>query len=153
VSARAGAAALAAWRWTPWIARVWLAWITWLRGRPLDPDEHVNWRVWADASRGGARLWRTFLAEQRAMVRELDELVAAVPSVRAPVLLLADPDDALVPFHTARQLARALPDARLRLVRGAGHHLPRRAPAAVAEAITECVAAIDSGRGAPSVSG
>lgn len=26
--------------------------ITRLRGRPPGPDEHVNWQVWADASRG-----------------------------------------------------------------------------------------------------
>jgi pimeloyl-ACP methyl ester carboxylesterase len=141
--------ALTAWRLTPWIARVRLAWVTRLQDRPLDPEEHVNWQVWADASHGRTRLWRTFLAEQRAMMRELDELVAAVPSVQVPVLLLADPNDVVVPFHTARQLAQALPDARLQLVRGAGHQLPRRAPGAVAEAITWFVAAIDSARGAP----
>jgi pimeloyl-ACP methyl ester carboxylesterase len=141
--------ALAAWRLTPWMARVRLAWITRRQGRTLGPDEHVNWQIWADASHAGARLWRTFLAEQRALVRELDELVAAVASVRAPVLLLADPKDAVVPFHTARQLARALPDARLQLVRGAGHHLPRRAAGAVAEAITGFVAAIESARSGP----
>ena len=38
------------------------------------------------------------------------------------------PQDTVVPFETARRLARALPDARLQLVEGAGHHLPRRAP-------------------------
>jgi hypothetical protein len=39
-----------------------------------------------------------------------------------------------------------LPDARLILVEGAGHHLPRRAPRAVADAITEFLAAIDRGQ-------
>jgi pimeloyl-ACP methyl ester carboxylesterase len=51
------------------------------------------------------------------------------------VLLLADPKDTVVPVDTGRRLARALPDARLRLVEGGGHHLPRRAPDAVADAI------------------
>jgi len=124
-----------AWRLTPWIARARLALITRLRSRPLAPDRHVNWQVWAQASRGHRTLWRTFLAEQRALVRELDELVTSVPSVKAPVLLLTDPKNTLVPVGTARRLAEALPDARLQLVEGVGHHLPRRAHAAVADAV------------------
>jgi pimeloyl-ACP methyl ester carboxylesterase len=68
-------------------------------------------------------------------------------SVRAPVLLLPDPSDILVPLDSARRLARALPDARLQLVEGAGHHLPRRAPGAVADAIVAFLASVeDPGR-------
>jgi hypothetical protein len=40
-----------------------------------------------------------------------------------------------VPVGTALQLVRALPDARLQLVEGAGHHLPRRIPDVAAETI------------------
>jgi pimeloyl-ACP methyl ester carboxylesterase len=108
------------------------------------PDRHVNWQVWAQAGRRHRTPWRTFLAEQRALVRELDELVTSVPSVKAPVLLLADPKDTLVPVGTTRRLAEALPDARLQLVEGVGHHLPRRAHAAVADAVTAFLAAVDS---------
>jgi pimeloyl-ACP methyl ester carboxylesterase len=108
--------ALVAWLLTPWIARARLAYTGRRRGRPLRPDEHVNWQVWAEAGRGRGPLWRTFLAEQRALLRELGELECAIGSVRAPVLLLADPADPLVPVDTARRLARALPDARLQLV-------------------------------------
>ena len=61
-------------------------------------------------------LWCTFLTEQRALLRELGELESAIPSVRAPVLLLADPEDTQVPIGTARRLVQTLPDARLRLV-------------------------------------
>ena len=57
------------------------------------------------------------------------------------MLVLADPKDTVVPFDTARRLARALPDARLQLVQGAGHHLPRRAPETVADAITAFLSA------------
>ncbi len=85
-----------------------------------------------------------FLAEQRALVRELDELVSALPSVRAPVLLLTDPEDTLVPVGAARQLAQALPDAGLQLVERAGHHLPKRAASVVAAAIAAFVAAVES---------
>ena len=134
-------AALVAWRLTPWIARARLAGIARRRGRPLDADEHVNWQVWGHAGHGHHPLWRTFLTEQRALLRELDDLEHAIASVRAPVLVLADPRDTIVPFETARRLVRALPDARLQLVEGAGHHLPRRAPEAVADAIVAFLAA------------
>lgn len=68
----------------------------------------------------------------------------AVSSVRAPVLLLADPKDTVVPVDTARRLALALPNARLQLVEGPGHHLPRRAPDAVASAIVAFVATVEA---------
>ena len=57
--------------------------------------------------------------------------------------MLANPKDTVVPFETARRLARALPDARLQLVEGAGHHLPRRAAAVVADAIVAFLAAAE----------
>jgi pimeloyl-ACP methyl ester carboxylesterase len=82
------------------------------------------------------------LTEPRALLRELGELERAIPSVQPPVLLLADPQDTLVPIDTGRRLARALPDARLQLVPGAGHHLPRRAPDTVADAIAAFLAAV-----------
>ena len=135
--------ALVAWRLTPWIARARLAQIRWRRGRPPRPDEHVNWQVWGQAGRQHTPLWRTFLTEQRALLRELGELEHAIPSVQPPALLLADPQDALAPVDTGRRLARALPDARLQLVPGAGHHLPRRAPDAVADAIAAFLAAVE----------
>jgi 3-oxoadipate enol-lactonase len=134
--------ALVAWRLTPWIARARLARISRRRGSPLRPDEHVNWQVWGRAGREHGQLWRTFLTEQRSLLRELGELESAVASVRAPVLLLADPEDTQVPVGTARRLAQTLPDARLQLVHGAGHHLPRRVPDVVADAIVAFLATV-----------
>jgi hypothetical protein len=135
--------ALVAWRLTPWIARARLARTARRRGRPLRPDEHANWQVWGHPGRGHRPLWRTFLTEQRALLRELGWLEHAIASVQAPVLLLADPRDTLVPLDTTRRLARALPDARLQLIDGAGHHLPRRAPDAVADAMVAFLAAAE----------
>ncbi len=135
--------ALVAWRLTPWMARARLARIRRRRGRPLRPDEHVNWQVWGHAGPEYRPLWRTFLTEQRALLRELGELESAIPSVQAPVLLLADPEDTQVPIGTARRLVQTLPDARLQLVQGAGHHLPRRAPDVVAEAIVTFLATVE----------
>jgi len=87
-----------------------------------------------------SRWLRSFGRCQRPL-RDLDELERATASVRAPVLVLADPKDAVVPFETARRLTRALPDAHLQLVEGAGHNLPRRATAVVADAIVAFLAA------------
>jgi pimeloyl-ACP methyl ester carboxylesterase len=135
--------ALVAWRLTPWIARARLARIRRRRGRPIRPDEHVNWQVWGGTGREYRPLWRTFLTEQRALLRELGELESAIPAIQTPVLLLADPDDTQVPVGTARRLAQTLPDARLQLVQGAGHHLPRRAPDEVADAIVAFLATVE----------
>lgn len=135
--------ALAAWRLTPWIARIRLSWLQRRQDAPPDPGDHVGWQVLAQADRGRVPLWRTFLTEQRAMVSELDDLDSAIGSVRAPVLVAADPRDRVVRFRTARLLAHDLPDARLVQVQGAGHHLPLRAPGAVADAIVTFLAAVD----------
>jgi pimeloyl-ACP methyl ester carboxylesterase len=131
------------WRWTPWIARARLAWLSRRQGRPLHPEEHVFLQVWGQRGGRVEPLWRAFLTEQRALLSELADLEAALPSIGVPVLLLADPADQIVPIMTAQRLAGELPDARLRLVEHAGHDLPRRASGAVAEAITGFLAAID----------
>jgi pimeloyl-ACP methyl ester carboxylesterase len=96
---------------------------------------------------GHHSLWRTFLTEQRALVREIDQLTSVLPGIRVPTLLLADSRDRLVPVETARRLEQAIPEARLELIRGPGHDLPRRAPGRVADAITGFLTALDAGRG------
>lgn len=104
----------------------------------------MNFQIWAQASREHGRLWRTFLAEQRALLHELDDLTVALPLIRAPVLLLADPADAVVPVETAYRLVQALPHARLQLVAQAGHHLPRRAADMVASAVVTFIAGLET---------
>jgi uncharacterized protein (TIRG00374 family) len=140
------------WRWTPWIARARLAWLSRRQGRPLHPGEHVSLQVWGQRDGGAEPLWRAFLTEQRALLSELAELEAALPSIAVPVLLLADPADPIVPIMTAQRLATELPAARLRLVTHASHHLPRRAPGAVAEAIAGFLASIDDSQPVDKVS-
>jgi pimeloyl-ACP methyl ester carboxylesterase len=131
------------WRWTPWIARVRLAWLTGREGRPPAPGEHLGLQVWGETQAGPEPRWRAFLTEQRALLSELAELEGALPSIGVPVLLLADPADQIVPIMTAQRLVSELPDACLRLISDAGHHLPRRAPGAVAEAIAGFIASLD----------
>jgi pimeloyl-ACP methyl ester carboxylesterase len=144
---------LLAFRWTPWIARTRLAWLRRRHGRPLYPGESASVQVWGHAGAGDWPLWRTFLIEQRALLFELAELEAAAESIRVPVLLIADPADRVVPVKTSRRLAAMLPESSLLLVAGAGHHLPRRAPGAVADAITAFLAAIDQGQPAADADG
>lgn len=132
---------LFAFRWTPWIARAWLAWRQRRHGRPLYPGEYASLQVWGYPRESDWPLWRTFLAEQRALLRELDELEAAAGSIPVPVLLIADPADRVVPVKTSHQLAAMLPNSSLLLIEGGGHHLPRRAPGAVADAIATFLAA------------
>ena len=138
------ACALTAWWLTPWLARSRLAAITRRRGHPIPADEHVNWHIWGHAHHDHGPLWRSFLIEQRALVRELGDLSASLAGVHQPVLLIADPDDTLIPVGTTHQLAAALPDARVQLLSQIGHHLPRRGAPQIAAAITDFLAALDS---------
>ena len=136
--------ALMAWRLTPWFARAVLTTAGRVRRRPLGPDDAVNWQVWANSRHDHGPVWRSFLAEQRALVAELDGLTAALPAVVQPVLLVADPHDMIVPVRSTRQLAAALPDARVEMLDGPGHHLPRRAAPQIAAAIGEFLGTLDS---------
>ncbi len=136
--------AFTAWQLTPWLARARLAGIARQQRRPIAADEHVNWHIWGHAHHDHGPLWRSFLTEQRALVHELGGLTASLPGVRQPVLLLADPDDTLIPVSTTHQLAALLPDTRVQLVSQIGHHLPRRGAAQIAAAITEFLAALDT---------
>jgi len=136
-------AAQVMWRWTPWVARLRLAWLSGREGQPLNPGDHLSLQVWGEKPAGGRPRWHAFLTEQRALLSELAELEAALPSIEVPVLLLADPADQIVPIMAAQRMVTELPNARLRLISDAGHHLPRRAPGAVTEAISEFLTAVD----------
>ncbi len=134
--------AFTAWQLTPWLARARLAAIA--RRRPLAVDEHVNWHIWGHAHHDHGPLWRSFLTEQRALVHELGDLTDSLASVAQPVLLLADPQDTLIPVGTTLQLAALLPDTCVQLVSQLGHHLPRRGAPQVAAAIVQFLAALDT---------
>ena len=138
---------LVAWRLTPWFARTVLAAARLLRRRPVGLDQAVNWQIWASAHYEHGPLWRSFLTEQRALVRELGGLGAGLPAVAQPVLLVADPHDMIVPVRSTRKLAAALPNARVQMLDGPGHHLPRRAAPQIAAAIAGFLGTLDN-RGA-----
>jgi pimeloyl-ACP methyl ester carboxylesterase len=107
------------------------------RLRRITTDEREVAQILEANPRG--RVWRSFLVEQRAMLTELPGLVAGLPGIDVPTMVLAGERDHLVPLNTARALASALPAAQLRILAGAGHDLPLEAPEAVASAIVELV--------------
>lgn len=132
-----------AWRLTPWAAR---ARLRRLARREASADaamrEHVNWYVWGHSRWEYGQLWRTFLVEQRALMRDAEDLALLAPAIRAPTLIMADPGDTMVPFSTASNLCQILPGSRLSKVTGAGHHLPLRAPERVAQEIVSFLGAL-----------
>jgi pimeloyl-ACP methyl ester carboxylesterase len=64
-------------------------------------------------------LWRTFLSEQRALIRELDEITAALPSIRVPTLVVDGTEDQLIPNRTPLELVRRIPNAARVRIEGA----------------------------------
>jgi pimeloyl-ACP methyl ester carboxylesterase len=142
---------ICAWWLTPWFARARLGRIARRRGRALAPDEYVYWDIWANARHSNGAMWRTFLVEQRALVADLDALVALIPSVHAPTLIVADPKDTIVPVATAHALHELLPESELYLINGGGHQLPRRNAIAVSDSMTrflDRIGALDHERSA-----
>src|SRR5262249_31076426 len=138
---------LFAWQLTPWAARATLRWLARRDGADLAMRRFVNTYVWGYARRQHGPLWRTFLVEQRALVREADDLMTLAPGIAVPVLLVADPADTLVPVRTARSLRQLLPDSTVSLLSGPGHHLPLRAPDLVAAEITVFLTSLDGATG------
>jgi pimeloyl-ACP methyl ester carboxylesterase len=127
--------ALAAWSLSPWFARLRVAHIERVRDRPLAPDEHLNWEIWGNARHHHGAMWRTFLTEQRSLVRGLDELNGLLGEIAAPTVVIADPADKTIRFATAEALRDQVRGARLVPVGEGGHHLPRRVPKVIAAEI------------------
>jgi len=135
---------LFAWKLTPWLARARLRRAIRRHGAEAAARQHVNTYVWGFTGWDHGPLWRTFIAEQRALVREAGNFATLARQIRVPVLLMADPKDSVVPFRTAEALSRSLPAAQLRPIEGAGHHLPLRAPGEVADAIIGFLVSLDA---------
>ena len=103
-------------------------------GRGLEALDDAEALAIAAASRG-ARSRRSFLVEQRALVRELPAVLSGLGAVTVPACVVAGQEDRLLAPATARRLAAAIPGAGLRMVPGAGHLLPVTRPDVVAEAV------------------
>lgn len=114
---------------------------------PVAERAHVRMEWAATRYRpAGLPIWRAFLTEQRALVRQLPLLDAALPQVRVPVVVLAGTADHAIPARTPRLLADRLPDAELRTVDGGGHDLHVRHMDQVQQAVLDVVARASAAR-------
>lgn len=97
------------------------------------PDE----RFAAVASLFGRQIWRSFVFEQRALLREIADIEAALPNVAVPTVVLSGTWDIVVPPSLSAALAATIPGAELLTEPRMGHFLPRDAPDTVAEAVRQ----------------
>lgn len=67
-------------------------------------------------------VWRSFLTEQRALLRELPTINAALPSVTLPTQVIAATQDRVIPDRTPAALLSTLPQASRADIEG-GHDL------------------------------
>jgi pimeloyl-ACP methyl ester carboxylesterase len=86
---------------------------------------------------------------QLAAIMASGDRSAALRRIAAPTLVIHGSADRLVRPSGGRATARAIPGARLMLVEGMGHDLPRGAWPRLVDAIAEHAAAADSGDAAP----
>ena len=79
--------------------------------------------------------WRSFVREQRILVRDLPGLERRLGVISTPTTIVAGRADHVVPIAAARHLARQIPGAELVVVEGAGHLLHVQHAARLAELI------------------
>lgn len=86
-------------------------------------------------TRNRSPVWRSFVAEQRALVGELDGLADRLGSIAAPTVILHGDTDHIVAPEVSDRLHRAIPGSTLQLLAGTGHLVPHDRPEAVASAV------------------
>jgi pimeloyl-ACP methyl ester carboxylesterase len=79
--------------------------------------------------------WRSFVREQRFLVRDLPELELRLKQISAPTTIVAGTGDHVVPIAATRRLACQIPDAELVEFEHAGHLLHVQHPGRLAEVI------------------
>ena len=53
-----------------------------------------------------------------------EDITALLAKITAPTMVLCGQDDMATPVDLSHELAQRIPDARLEIIPGAGHHLP-----------------------------
>lgn len=89
-------------------------------------------RPFATGRRMRRRVRRTFLVEQRALLDELGDVASALPGISTPTIVVSGQWDGVVAPQAERDLAEAIPGARLVTLPCVAHFLPRDAPGALA---------------------
>lgn len=106
--------------------RRWVAEATALDDRYLQSARRA---LWAPSS------WRSFVREQRSLVRDLPVLERRLPEISAPTTIIAGAADRVVPIAAARRLAGQIRGAELVEIEHAGHLVHVHHAADVARAI------------------
>lgn len=79
-------------------------------------------------------VWRSYLTEQRALVRDLPAIEDALDRIDLPTQVISGRQDAVIPAATPAELVRRIGGATGHRIEG-GHDLQLRQPAAVAELV------------------
>ena len=79
--------------------------------------------------------WRSFVAEQRALLAELPAVTAGLSTISAPTVVVIGEADRIVRPSSQEALASAVPGAEVVRVLRAGHLLPHERPDEVAAAV------------------
>jgi pimeloyl-ACP methyl ester carboxylesterase len=103
--------------------------LEWLRASLPDKDHDA---MTAQRSR---QMWRSFVAEQRVLLREIGAVESALGSVRAPTVVISGAWDLVVPPSVSASIAAAIPGSELVSVARTGHFVPRDAPEVVAAGV------------------
>jgi pimeloyl-ACP methyl ester carboxylesterase len=93
------------------------------------PDRHLR-----DGGRG-SQIRRSFVAEQRALVREIIDVESALAHIAVPTVVISGTWDVVVPLSVAATIATDVAGAELVTVPRTGHFVPRDAPQVVAAAV------------------
>jgi pimeloyl-ACP methyl ester carboxylesterase len=88
----------------------------------------------------GTRVWRSFVIEQRVLLRDVEGLAPGLATIIAPTAVINGGADRLVPPPVADGLAAAIPGASHIVIAGAHHLLLLEQPGAVAAAIRRVAA-------------
>jgi 3-oxoadipate enol-lactonase len=124
-------AAFGVFRWgAPRLVRPWLR----LRRSRLSPAHSAE--VVAEVRTWRWRpTWRSFLTEQRALLREAPDVSERLGDVAAPTTVVVGERDRVVRPSVGEHLAAAIPGAQVHRIAGAGHMLPQEHPDELAAAI------------------
>ena len=85
-------------------------------------------------------VWRSFVTEQRVLLRDIDGLGPGLAAISAPTAVINGSSDRLVRPNVADDLAARIPGAVHTIVAGAHHLLPHEQPGAIAAAVRQVAA-------------
>lgn len=107
----------------------------------MEPEDDTREAMLSALEANGARgVWRTFLTEQLAVVRELPALFDQLALIMTATMIVAGTRDRVVPFASARALEARLPNAELVAVSRGGHRLHRTHPELIAGLVHRVIA-------------